>query len=66
MFLCVMESNLASLHIFESSSLTFNALLLKLSFHESIPDILTVRVLVLMPFATSIIAFAIISASLIH
>ena len=38
-----MKSNLASLHIFENSSLTSNSfLLLKLSFHGTIPDVLTI------------------------
>ena len=64
MFLCVMKSNLASLHIIASSSLTSNALLLKLSFRRTTPDILAVQVFVLMPFATSIKDFAVTSACL--
>ena len=60
----VMKSNLASLHIFASSSLTSNTLLLKLPFRGTVPDILTLRVSVVMPFSTSRMDFAIISACL--
>ena len=44
MFLCIMKSNLASLDLLESSSLTSKALLLKLLFRGTIPYILTVGV----------------------
>ena len=52
-FLYIIKSNLASLLICKSSSLTSNALLLKLSLRRTIDDILTVRVFVLTLFATS-------------